>query len=753
MASLRKHVDFQVPDWGEIATAAIDPVGPLRAVRFTLRPTTLRPGLYRPARYRPEAVGGLFDLDPERLRPLSFRSANLRPNNLRPQGGADLVALAQLGQVNQTFRPTTLRDETLRPGFFRPQPGSGLVAMHQRPESAFPDRPPRNLRNLRNLPMGNTSPMTAADDEPIGAGVRLILSAGSDGRYVEHTLPTPAAVLHNRFLIAPGTAAGGRVVVTQGLDDTGGETFRIAYDTVTQQAIVTLATGDTLAGTLPAGLAWHCVEVKIDTDTDEAELWVNGVSVDTVTASSGALASLTTRTVRFGALFKDPTFTGQLSLDEWLMDDAYAGPVVVDPTFDHAGDPARWAVVYNTASSDSVTWVEEYRQARAVPFANLIGVSTATTEAIDATQWTNLRDAVAGYLSRNGLDDSASGIVVGYGVPGVADVGGDTKSVASLLTNLTNDSTDLANANYLPGLVDITDLPDRASLTSAAASGNGPYMVAEMNAPTLTDALALIDRASTLTTITPAGHAITSLDPNTDQLATATTPGDWASLTAWIGTVEAQQVKLPPPPPGSSVRWHRPRSRDRVLRRSRRAGHRDRSDPRPFSDRRPQHRRHGAQRLTPPELAGDQPRTPDPRPQTPGDAVRRVHPHSGGLTGRYKRGTHRSIMEKTPMTEPFPPTPNGRIALFDRVVEFTQTVGLPGVLLIGILWITWQIADRYLDHTIEMETRERAHRMATEQAMQQMLGHTLTEFLQAHQEQSRAVVGIHEQLKLKRDPR
>ncbi len=90
---------------------------------------------------------------------------------------------------------------------------------------------------------------------------------------------------------------------------------------------------------------------------------------------------------------------------------------------------------------------------------------------------------------------------------------------------------------------------------------------------------------------------------------------------------------------------------------------------------------------------------------------------------------------------------NGRIALFDRIVEFCKVVGLPGVLLLGILWIAWQVADRYLDHTIVMGRRERDHRMATEAAMQQILGHTLTEFLEAHQLQSNAVIGIHEQLK------
>ncbi len=521
MPTTRKHVDFEVLDWREIPTG-------LRAVRFTLRPTAFRPVVYRPPRLRPEAVSGLTALDPERLRPQTLRATALRPNNLRPEGGADLVGLAQLGQVNQTLRPAALRGTDHRPEFFRPQPGSGSVAMHQRSEAAFPDRPAA-------LNTGPAAPSVAA------TGARVLISAGQDGRYLEHTLPAPAPVLHARLLIRPGTATGGVVTVLQALDDTGHETLRLTYDTTARRVTATIATHE-ITGSLAAALSWHTVEVKLDTLADQAQLWVNGRSVDTATGS-GDFTPLQTRSVRFGAIYKQSTLTGALALDEWVTDTAYVGPVPVAPTATHAADPARWLVIYNTATDDSVTWVEAYRQARRVPFANLLGLALPTDEAIDETQWTALRDAVFSYLTLNHLSGQIAGLLVGYGVPGVATVGGNPRSVASLLADLNTDTTDLTNPRFIPGTPTAADLPPRDSLATAPTAG--PYLVADMNAPTLTDALAAIDNAAQLTTLTPTAHALTALDASHDHLAAAAAPSSWPDLDAWLGSIGPQTVKLP----------------------------------------------------------------------------------------------------------------------------------------------------------------------------------------------------------------
>ena len=79
--------------------------------------------------------------------------------------------------------------------------------------------------------------------------------------------------------------------------------------------------------------------------------------------------------------------------------------------------------------------------------------------------------------------------------------------------------------------------------------------------------------------------------------------------------------------------------------------------------------------------------------------------------------------------------------------EFAKNVGVPAVILLIVISIFGYYGKVWLIHGIEMENRSLEHRIATETAQQQILGHTLSEFLRAHQEQSEAVGDIRDQLK------
>ncbi|MEE9212616.1 MAG: hypothetical protein V3U29_08185, partial [Phycisphaeraceae bacterium] len=190
-----------------------------------------------------------------------------------------------------------------------------------------------------------------------------------------HDLGSEQSLLHLRWLMNPATASGGWVILSFGFDAAGDQVFRVTYDAATKAISVNLATGDALAATLPSDLSWHAIELKIDTVGGNAALWINGVSVDT---ASGGFGSLTTRTVWLGGILKDANASGDLYLDEWVIAQAYIGPVLVATSSDYADDPTRWLVVYNTADADSVAWSEHYRQARGVPFANLLGLNLPT---------------------------------------------------------------------------------------------------------------------------------------------------------------------------------------------------------------------------------------------------------------------------------------------------------------------------------------------------------------------------------------
>lgn len=382
------------------------------------------------------------------------------------------------------------------------------VSLSQTAAAAFPDRPGGGA----------------------GTGVLVALTSGTGGEHVSHDLGSEQAVLHVRCLLGPSTVMGGEVVVMAGFDGLGDEAFRVAYTTNTRVIKVTLATGDELSATLPAGLAWHCIELMIDTVAGEAGLWIDGVSRDTV---SGGLGSLTVREVWLGGLLKDTGVTGDLHLDEWVMADAYIGPVVVAPSVDHAGDPRRWLVVYNSSSADSGQWVGAYLAEHAIPFANLCGLDLSDDEVLSIAEYLELRSAVTEYLSINGLNDQVLGILLGYSVPGYVDIGGQLNAISALLYDVGS----VAQLNPIA----IDGPPVRPDVHNLS----GLKLTSRIDGAGLDDAIALIQRSSVVRQ-SGLGDGLQSkvwLDPYT-------TPGPLVdphieSMTDWYGGIERMLTRLP----------------------------------------------------------------------------------------------------------------------------------------------------------------------------------------------------------------
>lgn len=487
MGFTRKHVDLEVPGWGEVA------LGPHVTV-FTLRPFGLRPEGARPVPWRPTAL------------------------------------LAEV-LSSQSLRTFVFRSHLMRPLFFRPQGGAGRAVMVQSQEGAFPDRPRTLPPDLPPESSGNSS---GGSQETV-QGITVWMSSGVEQRAIEHDLGHDADVLHSRFVMNPGSVQGGSVVVLRGVNGSGSTTFDLSFDGDTRVIELSLATGQTMSATLVSGLAWHCVEVKLATQAGAAGLWINGLSVGSVTGTFGTLA---TRRLRLGAVEKSSATVGMLYLDEWVMDQAYIGPVVRAPVGPYADDPARWLVVYNTAVADSVAWAEFYRQRRGVPYANLVGLNLSTAEVIDAATWDAMRGALSGYIAENHLSGQIAGILIGFGVPGVATIGGVDLSVASLAADLGNTIADTVNPLYLSGPIDAGGLPQRTGLLNS-----GRYLVAECNAESRALTEALSDRADGLQTTDAGGRVLGVLSPQTDRLATA--GESWSALSEWLSSVGYQQIRLP----------------------------------------------------------------------------------------------------------------------------------------------------------------------------------------------------------------
>ncbi|MAE62304.1 MAG: hypothetical protein CMJ49_13225 [Planctomycetaceae bacterium] len=371
--------------------------------------------------------------------------------------------------------------------------------------------------------------------------MRVELSAGLSGQYLSWDCGAEQSIYHVRVMLNPSDAAGGALTIINGRSATGDQMFALRFDADARQVTCVLATSDQITADLPPTLDWHCVEIAIDTARDAATMWINGIEAASISASLSGLAA---REFRIGGMDGDPALTGSVFCDEWIVATHYVGPVFAPATPDHAGDPRRWLVLYNTNNPDSIAWADQYRQRRGVPYANLVAVAYGSDEDMSIPELLSLRADVADYLARHTISETMRGIMIGYGVPGSVRFGPPINAivlgVASYLSDLTNDLSGLANPHFLTGVVDVSDLPPRASLGSGSA-----YLVAEMNAPTRALADALSDRADQLRTIGPDGHARSALDPAIDQFTASQTTGTWLENLAFIDTPAFKRVRLP----------------------------------------------------------------------------------------------------------------------------------------------------------------------------------------------------------------
>ena len=378
---------------------------------------------------------------------------------------------------------------------------------------------------------------------PDGVGVGLLVEmvSGNDGQYLEHDLGAEQQVLHVRVMLNAAAASGGEVIFCRTLDASGDEVLRAGYAADSRTVTVTLATSDTLSFILPTdGPAWHCVEVQIDAAGGDAALFVNGIERDT---ASGSFSALTVRYVRLGGIYKNTAVTGTLYLDEWIMADAYIGPVIRPPVSSYADDPARWLVIYNTASDDSRTWADSYRRTRSVPYANLLGIDLSTNETITEAQYGSMRSAVDDYLSDNDLGDQILGILCGHDVPGYFTVGSSVESVADQLHRPDTSTTPLYNPLLAGILAGLTERPGLSNLS-------GFRMTARIDGPTLADSQALTSRAVALETNGLTGSAD---DPGAEAAIWLDLYGPEnvfmdlreAQMADWVDSVDRKLLRLP----------------------------------------------------------------------------------------------------------------------------------------------------------------------------------------------------------------
>lgn len=389
------------------------------------------------------------------------------------------------------------------------------VSLSQTPAASFPDRP--------RVSQGGQ-----------GIGLHIALAAGNDGALLEHDLGGTPDPLHVRFMLRNATATDGRVVLMRGLDASSSQTFSVLLDTDARQITCELATGENLVADLLHPIAWQAVEVMIDRTSGDAALFINGIER---TAASGTFTSLQTQSVQLGGIYKDTAVTGDLFIDEVVFSTDYIGPVVVEPVSDFADDPARWLVIFNENSADAVTFAENYRAARDVPFANLLGLDCSTSETIDSAATIAINDAIDQYLLRHDMTQNIIGLLFGHGVPGNMDItaGGLLTSIPSLLTFNGAGPGTISNPLF------VDDEPTRPSIANLA----GLRLTARIDGPDLAASNSIITRATELMTqgIGDGAASTIFLDP-------WTTPGGLAddimqSMFDWSQSISRMTTRLP----------------------------------------------------------------------------------------------------------------------------------------------------------------------------------------------------------------
>jgi uncharacterized protein (TIGR03790 family) len=349
----------------------------------------------------------------------------------------------------------------------------------------------------------------------------LRIGSSGDAGVLLHDLGQEQSTFYGRFMLNAHYAGSGTLVLAGGINDAGKSSWQLVLDLSAQAVSLQIDQAELTVG-LNEALDWQCIEVGLDVDSSAATLRLNGIERDSVT-----ITPRPTRYAWLGGLFESYDFSGHLDLDHWAMATQPIGVRVSQPTQDHAGDPQRWLMIYNRDDADSRAWAATYRDRRGVPYANLCGLDLPTSETISAGQYETMRQQISDYLDDNHLRGQVVGVLLGYRVPGYADLTGlgAPTPISSYLQ--TDDTHGLLVVNPLYQSA-IDQRPEIADYTTLRLTGR-------IDAPTLAEAVALIDRADDLVanplSHDQGGNVLIDINPDNPNVGPVQTQpvADWAN--------------------------------------------------------------------------------------------------------------------------------------------------------------------------------------------------------------------------------
>ncbi|MFN3167521.1 MAG: hypothetical protein ACE37H_10705 [Phycisphaeraceae bacterium] len=369
-----------------------------------------------------------------------------------------------------------------------------------------------------------------APPELPGQAVLRIDTGGTPGLLVQ-SLGAPVSTLSTRLMLNASQVIGGTITLAVGFDAGGAPVWLLTLDAVA--GAVRLDVGATrLSVDLPDAPAWHVIECGLDASAGTIALWLNGLE-----RGSAGVSLSPTRDVWMGIALTSGSIMGPLDIAHWVFADTPIGVPTVPALADHAGDARRWLVVYNRNHADSAAWADAYRAKRGVPYANLCGLALPTNETITPEEYGLMREQVVGYLSDNNLAGQVMGVLLGFGVPGYADLG--AFSVPTPIANSLH--TDDTHGNAV-----VNPLHQDPVLTRPNASAMaGVRLTGRIDAPDLADALALLDRSDAVTA-EPLAH-----DQGCDLVVDITAgppgvgPAYFQEVSDWVAGGDFARLRLP----------------------------------------------------------------------------------------------------------------------------------------------------------------------------------------------------------------
>ncbi len=322
-------------------------------------------------------------------------------------------------------------------------------------------------------------------------GLRAACGLGRAGQFLSVRPAAASAVSHARLLFRPATLAGGSITLTGATDDLGHAQWSLRYDADARRLMLRSPHANDLDHDLLPAINWTCIEVRHDPVDLRLSWWIDGWPRGERTLADATAAA---GQHWLGGIEKSHSLVGDYDLDEWVLADQYVGPALhpspssAAPDTLHADDPARWLVLYNTNQPDSLTWALHYRNARNLPYAHLLGLDCTADETISFAQYLDrLLDPLEDYLARHPRV-TIMGVLLGYRMPGYAlhPESGEALALGDLLHSSSRTPEVVGNPRGGPVLGPRPRFDE----------SDGLRLTARIDAPTLTRALDLVDRAT-----------------------------------------------------------------------------------------------------------------------------------------------------------------------------------------------------------------------------------------------------------------